>query len=58
MEELENIAEVEDFPMGVDRDVLGIAVVYGKHFLEEKETDMIKAIHKYIMIFQKAQKLI
>lgn len=44
IEELEIIAEKENFPMGVNKDVIGIAVAYGKHFLAEGQIDGAKAM--------------
>lgn len=48
IDELESIAEREDFPMGVNRDVLGIAVSYGKHFLEEGQTEGARAMFEIV----------
>lgn len=44
LEELEVIAEAEGIPMGLNEDVLGIAVAYGKHFLENNELDGARAM--------------
>lgn len=44
LEELEVIAEAEGIPMGLNEDVLGIAVAYGKHFLENDEVDGARAM--------------
>ncbi len=48
LEELEEIAEIENFPMGINRDVLGIAVAYGKHFLEEGQTEGARTMFEIV----------
>lgn len=48
LEELETIAEIEGFSMEVDRDVLGIAYAYGKHFIEDGELEGAKAMFEIV----------
>ena len=48
IEELESIAKIEDFPIGVNSDVLGIAVSYGKHFLEQGQTEGARTMFEIV----------
>lgn len=48
LEELIEIAEIEGIPMEVDRDVLGIAVAYGKHFLDDGEVAGARAMFEIV----------
>lgn len=48
IEELEQIAEIEGFPMEIDEDVIGIAVAYGRHFIEEEQLDGAKAMFEIV----------
>lgn len=48
IEDLVKIAEIEGIPMEVDRDVLGIAFAYGKHFLDDGEITGARAMFEIV----------
>ena len=48
IEELEEIAKVEGFPMEINEDVLGIACAYGRHFIEEGLLDGARVMFEIV----------
>ncbi len=48
LDQMEKYSITYGFPMGADKDVLGLSISYGKHFMEQKEPEAIIDCIRYI----------